>query len=348
MNTIFDEDLQRIQKQAGAIWQELDNSHIFLTGGTGFFGRWLLHSMKHAIDTIGLNIRITILTRNPESFGSEEPDLETYSRFHFLSGDIRDFSFPRGEFTHLIHGAADSSDHVLRSDPLRMFNSIVLGANRVLDFATDSKIPRILFLSSGAVFGDQSSEFNKIPDDWEGKGLDCLNIRNAYAEAKRTSEMLCTIYQDQFGLNISIARCFAFLGPYLPLDANYAIGNFISDVLGGRTIMMKGDGSEVRSYLYASDLVVWLWTLLARGEPGETINVGSDDAISINNVAKEVARTLGVGDVSVQGDPGKQRKNSRYVPSVVRAREKYGLSSTVSISDAIWRTAIWYGWKPLP
>ena len=53
MNTIFDEDLQRIQKQAGAIWQELDNSHIFLTGGTGFFGRWLLHSMKHAIDAIG-------------------------------------------------------------------------------------------------------------------------------------------------------------------------------------------------------------------------------------------------------------------------------------------------------
>ena len=137
-----------------------------------------------------------------------------------------------------------------------------------------------------------------------------------------------------------IARPFAVVGPGLPLDAHFAIGNFIADAVAGREIVVGGDGRPLRSYLYAGDLAVWLVTLLVRGRSGRAYNVGSDRAIGIGELARLVRSVVpGSGKVSINGTPDPKAVRSRYVPSVDRARTELGLAAWTSLEDAIHRTA---------
>ena len=144
IDSILSEDLENIYYGAGAIWSRLDRSRLFLTGGTGFFGRWLLRGFKYACDNYGVKVQVVVLTRNPEGFGKAEPELFSCHQFSFVRGDISDFEFPQGSFDYIIHAAADSSDQVLKNDPITMCKSIVNGIQRVLDFARGSPSARML------------------------------------------------------------------------------------------------------------------------------------------------------------------------------------------------------------
>lgn len=345
MISILAKDLESIYEGAGPIWSTLDHSRVFLTGGTGFFGCWLLRSFKHVCDEHGIRMQVFVLTRDPETFKKSEPELYRCDHFTFIKGDVSDFEFPRGHFDYVIHAAADSSDRVLKTDPITMCKSIVNGMQRVLDFACESPGARVLSVSSGAIYGGSHSDFAEIPEHWPGHPIDLFNIRKAYTETKRMSEMLCTVYGHQVGLRATIARCFSFIGPGLPLDANYAVGNFIRNVLEGKKILVKGSGLEKRSYLYTSDLVVWLLTLLIRGDDGGVVNVGSDKAYSIAEVAATVSEVLGGNGVEQSEEAKMMPIQHDYIPSVEVARERYSLQQTVNLEEGIRRTAAYLGWN---
>ena len=339
----LEQDLADILVQADPVWPELRGARIFLTGGTGFIGCWLLEALRHADIALGLGLHVTVLTRNPDSFRDKAAHLASYPGFTFVAGNVSTFDLPEGEFSHLIHAATDASAHLNETNPLRMFDTVVQGTRHVFDFAVDKKIGRVLFLSSGAVYGQQPWDMLKVGEDWLG-APDCTNPRNTYAEAKRAAEMLCGIYHKQFGLNISTARIFALLGPYLSLDIHFAAGNFILDSMNGRQVVVQGNGQPVRSYLYASDLTVWLLHLLVRGPAGRAYNVGSDEGVSIAQLAERTATLLAKGDFKVLGAPDQGWNPGRYVPQIDLVAKELGLYRTVSLDEAIQRTALWNGW----
>ena len=340
----FARDIADIVERSAPVWDELRGAGLLITGGTGFIGRWLLASLAAANDRHGLGVTATILTRDPERFRHRAPDIACYPGFRLLAGDVRDFAAPADAFSHVIHGAAEASAALNEADPRRMFDTIVAGTRRVLDLAVERRPERILFLSSGAVYGRQPWEMEHVAEDFTG-APDLTDPRATYAEAKRAAEMLCTIYGKQFGLTITVARIFTLLGPYVPLDIHFAVGNFIRDAMAGRPATVNSDGRACRSYLYGSDLAVWLWHMLVRAEPGRPYNVGSDESVSIRDLAALVSRLLGSGDVDIRGKADAGWNPGRYVPDTALIGRDLGLTRTVSLDEAIRRTALWNGWK---
>ena len=343
-NWTISSDLESIFERTQHIWESLDGSRIFITGGTGFIGCWLLESLTYAAKKLNLDIAATVLTRSEESFRRKAPTLACSPYINFVEGDVVDFPSPPGKYSHLIHAATDASADLNENNPLRMFGTVIDGTRRALDFAVEKNVVKTLFLSSGAVYGQQPWDMLNVSEDYIG-APNCLDARATYAEAKRAAEMLCAIYAKQFGTKISIARIFALLGPYLSLEIHFAAGNFIRDAMKGQDIVINGNGLPCRSYLYASDLTVCLWHLLLQGRPGQPYNVGSSEGISIKELAKKVALVLEGPPPMILGEKDLGWNPGRYVPSTDLIEHELNLKRTVSIEQAILRTAIWNGWR---
>lgn len=334
---LLSEDLTHILDYTRELWDEVRGSRIFITGGTGFFGKWLLESLLYANDKLNLNCQITVLTRSPENFTALVPHLAKHQVVSLIQGDVRNFQFPSGTFTHIIHAATESSAKLNAENPLLMLDTIIEGTRHTLDFAKVCGARKLLFTSSGAVYGKQPPEMTHIPEDYNG-APDPLDPKSTYGEGKRLAEHLCALYADK-NLEIKIARCFAFVGPYLPLDAHFAIGNFIRDALNGGPILIKGDGTPQRSYLYGADLAIWLWTILIRGKSLHPYNVGSEKSQSIAETAERVAICAGnYIDIKILGKPAPNQPVERYVPATQWAKRELGLEQLIPLDEAILRT----------
>jgi UDP-glucuronate decarboxylase len=314
------------------------SQRILLTGGTGFFGRALLrHLLNSGIDP---GTHICILSRHPDHFRAAYPDLSVCNQFTFVQGDIQDpNSLPWGQsFTHVLHAATDSTLGPSLT-PLQRFNQIVDGTRHILDLTIATGATRFLLTSSGGIYGPQPADLEAIPEDWPGSpALDVA--ATAYSQAKRAAEHLCALYRDAHGLETLIARCFAFVGPDLPRDAHFAIGNFIRDALEAEVITVAGDGTPLRTYLDQRDLARWLWLLLMEGHSGEAYNVGSDRVISISDLAFLVRDIIAPQkEVRIIGELNSTVSRNRYVPKISKIEALHGLRAKVGLEHAIRITA---------
>lgn len=334
-------DLEEILAATAPLWEQMRGERLFLTGGTGFFGCWLVESFLHCNRELQLDARVTVLTRDPDAFLRKVPHLRMESALTLHPGDVRDFGFPDGRYSFVLHAATEASAKQLAEQPHEMLSTILAGTERVLNFAAKASTRKLLLTSSGAVYGPQPGDLSHVPEEYMG-APDCLLAGNIYGEGKRAAELLCAL-AAQSGLEAKVARCFAFVGPHLPLEAHFAAGNFLHDVLSNRSISIASDGTPLRSYLYAADLAAWLWTMLFEAPSLRAYNVGSEHAVSIAELAHAAASLREPAlNVSLAAVPTPGKVPAQYVPSTARARQELGLRETVPLVEALRRTLDWH------
>jgi nucleoside-diphosphate-sugar epimerase len=335
------DDLDHVLEHTSTLWEELRGQRLFITGGTGFFGCWLLESFAWANEKLKLGASVLVLTRDPAAFQNKAPHLAASPAIQFHAGDVRTFDFPAGHFSHVIHAATEASAKLNEENPALMFDTIMEGTRHVLEFSRACGARKFLLTSSGAVYGAQPPDITHLEEDYAEKIIPAA-LTSAYGKGKLAAERFCTDFGRQHDIEIKIARGFAFVGPHLPLDTHFAIGNFINDAFHGRTITISGDGTPYRSYLYAADLAIWLWTILFRAPSLRAYNVGSARELTIAELAAKVESVLGNrSGVKILRTPTPGQPPSRYVPSVRRAEEELGLRERVDLETAIKKTAGW-------
>lgn len=314
--------------------KELAGIRLFATGCTGFFGYWLLAAME-CLNRLNRPLEVVVLSRDPQAFLTRHPEFLGLSWLSFVRGSTADFTMPGGRFDAVIHGATDSSPQAAAS-PSVLLAGMIDGTSRLLDGIANAGCRRFLLISSGAVYGNQPASMPALSED-AGLAGDPLDVANAYGEGKRIMEMLCACRAGPTLPAPVVARCFAFIGPYLP--GHLAPAQLLRDALAGGPIVLRGDGTAMRSYLYAADLAVWLLVLLARGGAGRAYNVGGAEAISVADLARTIRDTVAPeARIDILGTGGGAPRH-RYLPDTRRAREDLGLEAWTPLPLAIERMA---------
>lgn len=345
LRKFFGQNFEKACNPLSPTWNDLKQAQLLVTGGTGFFGSWLLRLFDWANEALGCQLRVTILSRDPEAFLRRRPEFKELPFLTLIKGNILDFDYPKDRFTHIIHAATDASEQLNQNNPSLMMQTITEGTRRILEFARLTGIEKVLFVSSGAVYGKQPASLTHVPEGFAGapSGQD---TRSAYGEGKQRAELCCSDYGQKHQINVKIARCFAFAGPYLPWDAHFAFGNFIRDSLLKDAIQIEGDGTPLRSYLYGADLAFWLLSILTQGERGFPFHVGSEDAHSILDLAQGIADTVAdMGykkpEIQVAKKAHPDQLVERYVPKTEETRRRLGLKENFSLRESIEQTLLW-------
>lgn len=315
--------------------------NILISGGTGFVGRSFMDHLATLVDFQTKPFQLTVLSRNPAKFLGEFKRFSKYDWIDFIEADVlapKTLPFQK-KFTHIIHAATEATISSCIGYK-EQFIQIVEGARNMLDLAVETGAQRFLLTSSGAAYGPQPAEVTNLCEDWLGSPS-LEQPQHAYGLGKRAAEHLCALYQDAHGLETVVCRCFAFVGPDLPLNAHYAIGNFIRDALNGKPITVAGNGTPLRSYMDQRDMAQWLLKLLLEGKSGNLYNVGSDEAVTIQELAYLVREIIAPQlPVNILGESQVLSSRNRYIPSIEKARRLHGLKITIPLIKAIEYTAL--------
>jgi nucleoside-diphosphate-sugar epimerase len=336
------DDLDLVLSHTASFWSRFRGCRLFITGGTGFIGSWLIQTIQRANDTLNCRIELIALSRDIQRAQITHPRMFDRHDTHLVRGDIRSFTLPGGPLDLCIHAATDVADPGKTGNPLQTFDSIVNGTARILDLAQTRGASRFLLTSSGAIYGTQPPKLLRVPENYVG-APDCLQVSTVYGNAKRAAEWLTSTYASTSGgMDTAIARIFALIGPGIALNGPLAAGNFVRDILTNQPIVIGGDGRPVRSYLYTADLCVWLLRILESGQSAQAYNVGSEHPLSIFELAEQLVHSSGiVCPIHVRQPNDSAALPPRYVPDTRKARKALQLQEITPLQQALKKTIQW-------
>ncbi|MEY3754782.1 MAG: hypothetical protein RLY27_1383 [Pseudomonadota bacterium] len=309
---------------------------LLVIGGTGFFGKSILDAFSRNLLAPWHISKVIVMSRNANKLLQDTPNL-VGPNVELYSADITNAErLPFADY--VIHAAASTDVRNYLSSPEDEKKNIQAGTYHYCDLAkihhTNSKI---VYVSSGAVYGFQPPNLDQMDESFVGDLSKMAPGKLDYAAAKQDAEK-AIIDLGTAGLNVSIARCFAFVGKYLPRDQHFAIGNFIDDVINKRPIAVKANHQVYRSYMYADDLVEWLMTIADQAAPNCPIyNVGSDQAILLSDLAKDISESYRLAaSIPLISDA----IIDRYIPSIKKAQDELGLTLSQNLKESVEKTLI--------
>lgn len=291
-------------------WQRFAGCHVLIAGATSFLAAYLVEFFASLSERWpDRPVIIHALARNPEKLRRRFPHLVTQRWFRPIIQDVCDPLPTVERVDFIVHAAGAGSPKQYLSDPVGTTRANVLGVLNLLELAKLHRA-RLLFMSSGAVYGHGESE-DPIGESDFGV-LDPLDVSACYGESKRMAETLCADYHRQFGVATVMARISHTYGPGIALDDGRSFADFIAGALGGRDIVLNSDGSGSRPFCYVSDATAAFLILLLRGEGGNAYNVGLDQETTILDLAKLIVRLSPSPDVQVKHPPANPARQALF------------------------------------
>ncbi len=329
-------DLEHTLSAAEDDFRALRGAHLVVTGAAGAVGSWLVESAMHANARLALGLTITAVERKAGSFAARHPHLALGPGLRVVSGDVRTVILPDG-LTHVVHAASAVSPQEHMADPANVIDIIERGTARMLSLAADARVARFLHISSGSVYDRSNGSDGPIAESHATLAEGATSAQR-FGAAKRRAEASV----ERAAIPATIARLFTLVGPRIPLDGQFAVGQFFADALAGRAVRVSGDGTPVRTYLHMADLMVWCWATLVRGGAGRVYNVGASEPHTIGAVAEAVA---GLPQprcaVTIAAAARPDAKPDWYVPDTARARAELTCDTRIAFDNALARTWSW-------
>jgi nucleoside-diphosphate-sugar epimerase len=329
-------------------YSELDllrNSNLVVIGGTGFVGTWIAEMVSVLNDSFGFGINLSLISRSTDRFSEQIPHIANRSDVTLINSDVRNLiNFP-SDADWVIHAAANPDVRTHASNPLETASVIVDGTMSVLRTAERlGQLKKLLYISSGLVNASQLDNTQEINEDFPGAPP--AEASFIYPNAKRFSETICSAARAQSRIPVLVARPFSFIGPYQSLDNPWAQTTFLSDALKGHQIRIKGDGQVLRSYLYGSDVAFWFLKILVKGNAGDLVNVASSETVSLEKLAKEVAKNFKYPpDIIFNSAPRNKGRSEKLLADTNYAKNQYGLTTLTPFDEAVRLTVEWHSLK---
>lgn len=268
--------------------QKLRSARILITGATGLVGAFLTDCLLALSDQNALDLRLYALCRNAarakERFGE---------RVNAIVADVSE-AIALPECDYIIHAASNAHPKAFSADPVGTMLANILGVRNLLEHLRAQGHGRLLFVSTGEIYGDNPAIRDGFSETDFGK-IDSMNPRACYPESKRAAETLCASYLSQYRVDSVVARLCYVYGPTITNENSRADAQFLRNALSKTDIIMKSAGAQVRSYCYVADAARALITILSGGESGSAYNVANRAAVrSIREYAEALAKVAGV------------------------------------------------------
>jgi len=338
LNKILEADCKFISDKCQTLLPALAGKKILITGGTGFFGKNLIHGLAEINKNLDQPVKVTVLSRNLPNIDSFL-DISARKNFNFVQGNMAEPIKLESTFDYIINAAVPSSYELRNDDPQLNYQIITQGAKNIINFASKNPNSKILYISSGVVYDPIAKNKTEFAETDPCTEATEINASTFPSTCKIRAEKL---HYEEATNPFVIARCFTFSGIYLPLDSVFAFGNFIDDVLNKRDIRIKRDGLSLRSYMYSADLIVWLLFCLVNGKAKEVYNVGSDQAYSIKELAEAMLKISESKNKLVIENRADIKPSSVYIPSIKKARDELKLEIWQNLEQCIRRSLNWH------
>lgn len=346
-NRIIREDLKFIAADS-VDWERFTGKNILISGAAGFLGSYLVESLLFLIESGRIwQTGIYAVVRDERKAKARLASYIDHPQLHILAGDVNlpiDIPVP---LHFIIHAASQASPKYYGTDPVGTLNANVLGTSQMLSLAVANPVESFLYFSSGEVYG--SLEPEQIPTRESDMGfLDPMQVRSCYAESKRMGETMCVSWMHQYKVPVKIVRPFHTYGPGMPSGDGRVHADFVEDIVHGRNIVMRSDGSAIRAFCYVADATKGFFRVLLQGKDGEAYNVGNNHCeMSIKDLAGTLVRLFPEKHLSVmQSAPALSgylpSRVSRISPDIAKIKS-LGWIPVTGIEEGFHRTVESYG-----
>ena len=337
MNRVLEDDLKTIIAE-DLSWEKLKNKTVMITGASGMVGSYMLYVLLMLNDEKHYGIKVDAVMRNVNKLPEEVRNREDVN---VVVADVTKDIPDVGDIDYIIHAASPASPLIMQNQPVETIAANTIGTFKTLELAKEKNAEGYLFISSSEIYGqpDEGQEF--FYENTYGF-VDQLNPRSCYSEGKKAAETMCVCFHEEYGLNTKIARLAHTYGPGMSIYDGRVQADFLKNVYHNEDIVLKSEGTAVRTYTYIADAIAGMYRILLDSED-IVYNIGNEAGkVSIRDLAEILVSIYPERGLKLVFDipEGGTKETAPYTLGILSSEKlrKLGWNPKYSVKDGFKRT----------